>query len=452
MNFSELFRHSNQLCKFSLDGKYLASVVEFRLVVRDVDTFQIQNLFTCIDTIQHIEWSDDSQFILCGLFKRGVVQVWSLEQPDWKCKIEEGSAGLCEVRWSPDSRHILTTADFNLRITVWSLITKSVSYIRYPKQCQKGIDFSVDGRYMVLAERRDCKDFISIFACDSWELVKHFDTDTEDLAGVEWAPSGRVLCVWESPLQYKVLLYSLDGRCLSKYSAYEYALGIKCLQWSPTSQFLAIGSYDERVRLLNHVTWKTVATIDHPENIESKNLVVYKEIETRAPPPPSGDLTDIPTATLFAPQSKFEVQQVPVKVPVVKPDTNKPNPKRGVGTVLFSSDCRYMCTRNDNMPHTLWIWDIKKLAHVAVLILSSPIRSVAWDPKKPRLALCTGTNKLYMWSPAGSLCVEIPVDGTFQVYSIKWHSDGSSLLLLGKDQMCMCYLNDNVNETESPAN
>ena len=41
MNFSELFRQSNQICKFSPDGKYLASVVEFRLVVRDVATFQV---------------------------------------------------------------------------------------------------------------------------------------------------------------------------------------------------------------------------------------------------------------------------------------------------------------------------------------------------------------------------------------------------------------------------
>lgn len=41
MNFSELFRQSSQICEFSPDGKYLASVVEFRLVIRDVETFQV---------------------------------------------------------------------------------------------------------------------------------------------------------------------------------------------------------------------------------------------------------------------------------------------------------------------------------------------------------------------------------------------------------------------------
>lgn len=52
-----------------------------------------------MDTVQKIEWSADSQFILCGMYKRGLVQVWSLEQPEWKCKIDEGSAGLCGVRY-----------------------------------------------------------------------------------------------------------------------------------------------------------------------------------------------------------------------------------------------------------------------------------------------------------------------------------------------------------------
>ena len=44
-----------------------------------------------------------------------ILKVWSLEQPQWTCKIDEGSAGLIDICWSPDSRHILTTADFHVR-------------------------------------------------------------------------------------------------------------------------------------------------------------------------------------------------------------------------------------------------------------------------------------------------------------------------------------------------
>lgn len=34
------------------------------------------------------------------------------------------------------------------------------------------LDYSNGGKYMVLVERRDCKDFVIIFVCDFWEFVK----------------------------------------------------------------------------------------------------------------------------------------------------------------------------------------------------------------------------------------------------------------------------------------
>lgn len=87
-----------------------------------------------------------------------------------------------------------------------------VAYIMYPKFSSKGLDFTRDGKYMALAERRDCKDFISIIVTDTWELVKvstklihsqkkHFSVCTRDLADLKWSPNGRVLCVWESSLE-----------------------------------------------------------------------------------------------------------------------------------------------------------------------------------------------------------------------------------------------------------
>jgi len=35
-----------------------------------------------------------------------------------------------------------------------------------------------------------------------------------------------------------------------------------------------------------------------------------------------------------------------IQSPVVKPDLNKANPKLGVGTVSFSANCQYMCSKN----------------------------------------------------------------------------------------------------------
>uniref|UniRef100_A0A3Q3AQ84 WD repeat containing, antisense to TP73 n=1 Tax=Kryptolebias marmoratus TaxID=37003 RepID=A0A3Q3AQ84_KRYMA len=367
MNFSEVFKQSNQLCKVSPNGKYLATCVQYRLVVRDVSTLQILQLYTCLDQISHMEWSSDSLFVLCAMYKRGLVQVWSLEQPDWHCKIDEGSIGLVSSRWSPDGRHILNTTEFHLRVTVWSLRTKAVSYIKYPKACQKGIDFSRDGCYLALAERRDCKDYISVFVCDDWHLLRHFETETQDLAGLEWSPNGCVLAVWDSCLEYKVLLYSLDGRLLSTYSAYEWSLGVKTVSWSPSSQFLAIGSYDEKVRILNHITWRKIVQFEHPATIDNTKAVMMSCCCTTSQWAPH---FSTPRANVD------EICELPVQIPLVKPEPDRANPKIGVSVLAFSSDSRYLATKN----------------------------------------------------------------GGFQVQSLMWHCSGNSLILLGKEQLCLCYM------------
>lgn len=48
--------------------------VEYRLVIRDVESLQILQLYSCVDKVDRIDWSSDSNYVLCGLFKRGVVQ------------------------------------------------------------------------------------------------------------------------------------------------------------------------------------------------------------------------------------------------------------------------------------------------------------------------------------------------------------------------------------------
>lgn len=38
---------------------------------------------------------------------------------------------------------------------------------------------------------------------------------------------------------------------------------MKSLSWSPCSQYLAVGSYDQMLRVLNHLTWKVFAEFVH---------------------------------------------------------------------------------------------------------------------------------------------------------------------------------------------
>lgn len=147
---------------------------------------------------------------------------------------------------------------------------------------------------------------------------------------------------------------------------------------------------------------------------------------------------------LYLSQSKYETQEPPVTVPSVKPDPERPNPKLGVGTALFSPDSRYVATRNDNMPNVVWVWDVVNLRLGVVLLQTSAVREVKWDPVQPRLAVCTANNKLYLWSPAGCVSVTVPVvEANFTVQRLAWSPSGKSLALIGSSHFCICYTEDN---------
>ena len=152
MDFSEAYRFGGPLPTYSPDSRFVASAAEYRLVVRDVETLQVVHLCSCLDRISQIEWSCDSDHILCALYKRPTLQLWSVSQPDWSCKIDEGAAGISHVRWSPNGQHIIVTADFQIRMTIWSLTERTCIHVKGPKYPCKGLGFSPEGDMMAVAE------------------------------------------------------------------------------------------------------------------------------------------------------------------------------------------------------------------------------------------------------------------------------------------------------------
>lgn len=83
---------------------------------------------------------------------------------------------------------------------------------------------------------------------ERWAALRTFTLDTIDCASIHWSPEGSVIAVRDTCLQYKLLVYDLEGRVKMKYQAYVDALGIRSVAWSPSGKFLAVGSYDQEIR------------------------------------------------------------------------------------------------------------------------------------------------------------------------------------------------------------
>jgi hypothetical protein len=150
-----------------------------------------------------------------------------LEDPDWKCKIDEGLSGVANCLWAPTSRHVITISEFNVRLTVWSLVDKSVQYIQGPKHSgvnplQRGLVFSPNRKIMALLEKNfdDSKDMIGLydlstslasnsFGTQGWRCLKQFYPDTFDAQDLEFTQDGNRLVVWESPIKNSIQVYQI---------------------------------------------------------------------------------------------------------------------------------------------------------------------------------------------------------------------------------------------------
>lgn len=76
MDFTDRLAYSGPQPVFSPNRRLLASADGYRLVVRAADSLAVVALCSCLDRIENIAWSPDSDHLLCGLFHRATVQVF----------------------------------------------------------------------------------------------------------------------------------------------------------------------------------------------------------------------------------------------------------------------------------------------------------------------------------------------------------------------------------------
>ncbi|CAE8585482.1 unnamed protein product [Polarella glacialis] len=165
MFFSEV--HKQSLGQWSPNGKYLAAAAQNRILIRNAESLKLVQVYVCLDKVERVEWSPDSEFLLTELGRQGIVQVWSLKESEWTCRIDEGLGGVAHARWGLTSKHVLISSDFQLYLSVWALEDQSIAVqIRHPKFANSGLAFSHNGRWLAMLRRCDCQDRLSLYSCE----------------------------------------------------------------------------------------------------------------------------------------------------------------------------------------------------------------------------------------------------------------------------------------------
>jgi hypothetical protein len=498
----------------SSTANLVAHATANRIIIRSSlpPYYTIHSRFSCVDVIDTISFSPDGNFILAALYKRSAVQAFSLLDHSWHCRINEGDmAGMIFATWSPDSRHIVTVSDFSLHLTIWSLVTNKSYSIKSPKSSAGGgpgagaggggecIAFDLSGgELLAVLSRKNCQDHVSILSTETWKQVSCFSIATVDAQSILFSPSSsssatssssfsssgsRSIVVIDTSLEYGVYVYSLQGDLEAKYSAYDNALGVKASTFSPNGSFLALSSYDQITRLITPLSWKEAAKYSHDLptklsvsekckilnrfteiGVEGLEIPILLSEENNFDHREEGEEDSSNGVAAAAPSSSF-VPILPNALKFIKPNYSKANPKVGVSMQSWSYSSRYLCTRNDCTPSVAYIWDTQSLGLTSIIVFVKAIRSMRWSPKEDKLAIATGTNRLYMWSnsssSAGATCggggdgrIEVAdaVDRTsikaddggvpFEISALRWRGDGRCLAVVGRTAFCLYTLDD----------
>lgn len=76
-----------------------------------------------------------------------------------------------------------------------------------------------------------------------------------------------------------------------------------------------------------------------------------------------------------------EISPLPVQLPVVKPDPDRANPKIGVSALAFSSDSRYLATKNGKSSE-LFIFSftskLTELSQFSLCVSALPCLQTTW--------------------------------------------------------------------------
>ncbi|EPQ60552.1 YVTN repeat-like/Quino protein amine dehydrogenase [Gloeophyllum trabeum ATCC 11539] len=472
MDFTEIYKQTSSLVAFSPGAQFILTAVQDRLVVRRSDTLTITRTWpvdaspsateTALSNskpksnapgsssslsnawITHIGWACDSEYILAACAKRGVVNVFKIRDEDWSARIESGAEGLVKAEWAPDGRTVLCFSAWGLRVTIWSLVSGTATYIQFPVHADRGYAFRADGRYFILAERHKSRETLGLYDTeDSYKLVRHYPLPTASLSSLSVSPTGNHVAVWEGPLEYKLYILTLAGEILASFSPDpDPGLGIRSVAWHPGGAFLAVGGWDDKIYMLDSLSWSPVAVLELPRRIPA-GIATWRE----------------PTGWFEATQGRgflsFERLQGSQTIPVTRPDLTKAHPKNGVIQLQWNKSGTCLMARFENAPSIVNIYSfptqsesfVPKLR--SVLILSNPVLQAHWNPVRAgSLAACCGNRALYTWSDEWvgesgeeeemAECIGVPAK-KLDVREVKWAPDGKGLLLLDKDTFCCAF-------------
>ncbi|CAL8574727.1 hypothetical protein XPA_000680 [Xanthoria parietina] len=326
--------------------------------------------------------------------------------------------------WTPDE--VMIFSDFGFKLQIWSLPTKRAVEVKDPKSITSSYSYRPMTGHLAVLTRPAAHDILLIIAPQSHEVLSTSELSTVDARGIEYSPDGNWLAVFDTASAgCRVVILTADGNHFKTYSLpqEESNPGVRCIQWSPTGNHLAIGDCEGNVALLGKNTFTPRLKFFHPRTLEVPNGIVWQE-------------------ELGPSRSRSYAQ---AKQPATAPsyESFKATKKRSSGIALMEFNHPrgdLLASTSSDTPSTLWVHstDSRPGETMTALIHHSPIKALSWHPTVNDLLLiqcAIAEPAVYVWKSDWNepRILSLPLKAPIEKLDAAWLAtdDDSIRLMLG---------------------
>ena len=439
---------------FSLNAQYLLVPKGKNLVLYSLNpSIKKLNKFSFISTINSAIFSPSSEYFLVLMIKIQECQIKSVKNFDFTIKIKELLFGIKSAIWSSNdeyvllslnsynSIHIFSTKDEyenieeeldNMEINNEQKNNKNFKYIisniKY-QNLPQGLSFSYNGgEFMAIAIRRQLKDYLEIYDSeDSYSLVSSFPCNTTDLENISWSKDNAFILVWENnTYDCRLYAYSLSGNLVMMNEPYKNFPGITKFNISPNGHYITLGYYDNYVRLIHYLSFKTCKEIN-PTNL------LLPDIFNK-----NSDFIFSKTVILVEDSKKDDINfnhlydKEKYMFSVEKSFPNKYNQFKNndelnyIINFDYSFNSQYLAFNSTKYRHIILIYDINSFKLAFLVVFENNIIDFAWSPSSNQLVICTeNENKIYFFMPQRVKSFKLPI---VDDYKTKENTNNNSVI------------------------